>query len=106
MKRGDVYWADLGPPAGRRPVLVLTRNAAIPVLSGIVVAPITTTIRDIASEVRIGKKEGLNALSVASCDNILTVPKEWFDPRRSGSLAPKRLGELDEALTFALGIVA
>ena len=104
MKRGEIYWADLGPPAGRRPILVLTRNAVIPVLSAVVVAPITTTIRDIASEVRVGRKEGLTAPSVASCDNILTVPKIRFDPRPSGALTPKGLRELDSALLFALEI--
>lgn len=76
MKRGEIYWADLGPPAGRRPVLVLSRNAAISVLSAVVVAPISRTIRDIASEVRLGSEQGLPEECAASCDNLLTVPKE------------------------------
>jgi mRNA interferase MazF len=104
VKRGDVYWADLGPPAGRRPVLVLTRDAVIPVLSAVVVAPITRTIRGIASEVPVGRREGLPERSVVSCDNLLTVPKGVMDRERAGRLGPARLPALDAALRFALEI--
>lgn len=104
MKRGDIYWADLGPPAGRRPVIVLTRDAAIPVLSAVVVAPITRTVREIASEVPLGPGEGLPEECVAACDNILTIPKNRCDKEPVGGLPAPRVPELDAALRFALGV--
>lgn len=104
MRRGDIYWADLGPPAGRRPVLVVTRSAAILVLGAIVVAPVTRTVRDIASEVRLGLDHGLPEESVAGCDNLLTVPKERLDPEPVGWLEAGKVVELDQALRFALEI--
>ena len=104
MRRGEIYWADLGPPAGRRPVIVLTRDAAIPVLTGVVVAQVTRTIRDIASEVPLGSDEGLPEECVASCDNIATLAKERLDAEPIGALDPARTPELDFALRFALGI--
>lgn len=104
MRRGEIYWADLGPPAGRRPVLVLSRNAAIPVLTGVVIAPISRTIREIASEVRMGLEHGLPEECVASCDNLLTVPKDRFEPSPVGILGPDKTMELDRALRFALEI--
>lgn len=104
MRRGEIYWAELGPPAGRRPVLVLSRNAAIPVLSAVVVAPITRTIRDIASEVHLGKEEGLPEACVASCDNVLTLPKDVLDSNPLGEIGVDKIPELDRALRFALDI--
>ncbi|MGH2707062.1 MAG: type II toxin-antitoxin system PemK/MazF family toxin [Actinomycetota bacterium] len=65
MRRAEIYWANLGPPTGRSPVLVVTRNAAIPALAAVVVAPIARTIRGIASELRLSPSEGLPEESVA-----------------------------------------
>lgn len=104
MRRGEIYWADLGPPAGRRPVLVVTRDVAIPVLSAVVVAPLTRTVRGIASEILVGPAEGAAEESAATCDNLLTVPKARLDPEPIGILGPARVPELDAALRFALGI--
>ena len=104
MKRGEIYWAELGPPAGRRPVVVLSRNAAIPVLSGVVVAPITTSVRKIASEVELGRANGLSEPSAATCDNILTVPNTIIDGTLVGALSVGQTVKLDRALRFALEI--
>lgn len=104
MRRGEIYWADLGPPAGRRPVMVLSRNAAIPVLSAVVVTPITRTIREIASEVPLGKVEGMPEECVANCDNVLTVPKDLLDPDPVGEIGVEKIPQLDRALRFALEI--
>ena len=99
VARGDIYWADLGPPAGRRPVCVLTRDAAIDVLAAVTCAPITRTIRGIASEVEVGPEAG-----VITCDNVITVPKERLDPAPVGALTPAQRIRLDQALRFALDI--
>ncbi len=103
--RNDIVWADLGPSAGRRPVCVLTRDAAITVLSAVTCAPITRTIRGIRSEVAIGPDQGLPEPCVISCDNIITVPIADLDPAPVGQLDEILRAELDRALRYALDIV-
>ena len=104
VARGEVYWADLGPPAGRRPVCVLTRDAATAVLRTVTCAPITRTIRGIRSEVEVGPEQGLPETSVVSCDNVLTVPQRALDPVAVGHLDETKRAELDRALRYALDI--
>ena len=104
VARGDIFWAELGPPAGRRPVCVLTRDAAIEVLSTVICAPITRTIRGIRSEVGVGPEEGLPEASVVNCDNVLTLPKALLASEAVGHLRLAKRAELDQALRFALDI--
>ena len=104
MKRGEIYWAVLGPPVGRHPVLILTRDAAIPVLSAIVVAPLTRTVRGIRSEVPLGPGEGLPDQCAANCDSLLTVPKAVLEREPVGRLKPAEAMRLDDALRFSLDI--
>jgi len=104
VARGDVYWADLGPPAGRRPVCVLTRDAAIAVLRTVTCAPITRTIRGIRSEVEVGPPQGLPEASVISCDNVITLPQATLDREAVGRLDEVKRAELDRALRYALDI--
>ncbi len=105
VARNEVYWADLGPPAGRRPVVVLTRDAACEVLATVTCAPITRTIRGIRSEVTVGPPEGLPESSVINCDNVITVPKLDLDPDPVGRLDEVTRAALDRAMRFALDIV-
>jgi mRNA interferase MazF len=105
VRRNDIIWADLGPPAGRRPVCVLTRDAAASVLSAITCAPITQTMRGIRSEVEIGPEQGLPESCVISCDNIITVTVDDLDPEPVGRLDEIKRAELDRALRYALDIV-
>jgi len=104
VARGEIFWADLGPPAGRRPVCVLTRDAAIAVLVTVTCAPITRTIRGIRSEVEVGPPQGLPAPSAISCDNLLTVPQAVLDPAPAGRLDEVTRAQLDRALRYALDI--
>ena len=104
VARNEIYWADLGPPAGRRPVCVLTRDAAASVLTAVTCAPITHTIRGIRSEVEIGVEEGLPEPCVINHDNILTVPLTDLDTQPVGRLSEVTRAELDRALRFALDI--
>ena len=104
VSRGDVIWADLGEPAGRRPVCVLTRDAAIEVLSAVTCAPITRTLRGIRSEVEIGTEEGLVETCVISCDNLITLPKSTLDQSPIGRLSVEKRANLDRALRYALDI--
>ena len=105
VARNEIYWADLGPPAGRRPVCVLTRDAAAAVLTAVTCAPITRTIRGILSEVGIGTQQGLPEPCVISCDNIITVPVNDLDRVPVGRLDEMKRAELDQALRYALDIV-
>lgn len=101
MTRGDVCWADL-PVAGRRPALVLTRGAAIPVLKRVIVVPLTRTIREIPTEVRLGPEDGLPDDCVANFDNLENVPRRILsDPITS--LSGPRMHEVCRALAIATG---
>jgi mRNA interferase MazF len=104
VERGDIIWADLGPPAGRRPVCVLTRDAAIAVLTAITCAPITRTIRGIRSEVEIGSAQGVPDQSVISFDNLITIPITFLDSETVGHLDLNTRAKLDQALRYALDI--
>ena len=104
VERGDIIWADLGSPAGRRPVCVLTRDPAIAVLSAITCAPISRTIRGIGSEVEVGPEQGLPGHSVISCDNVITIPTARLDSEPVGHLDLDTRIRLDQALRYALDI--
>jgi len=104
MKRGEVRWYTFRAPNKRRPVLVLTRTSAIGFLTGITVAPITTTIRDIPTEVLLTPEEdGVRSLCAVNLDNIQTIQKRGLGSLIT-SLSPQRLDEVDQAITFALGM--
>jgi mRNA interferase MazF len=105
VARNDIYWADLGPPAGRRPVCVLTRDAALAVLSSVTCAPITRTIRGIRSEVELGSEHGMPEPCVISCDNLLTLPVAALDDEPIGHLDEVSRARLDRALRYSLDIV-
>lgn len=98
-------WADLGAPAGRRPVCVLTRDAAIPVLTAVTCAPVTRTVRGIRSEVAVGTEEGLPEPCVINCDNLVTVPIGLLDAEPVGRVDAVGRARLDRALRHALDIV-
>jgi len=102
MKQFEIWWADLPQPAGRRPVLLLTRNSAYQYLNKFIVVEITSTIRDIAAEVRLGPAEGLPGECVANCDNLRTVAKGSLT-RRAGMLDRRRWIEVKRAVGAALG---
>ncbi len=105
VARDDIVWADLGPPAGRRPVCVLTRDAAISVRTAVTCAPITRTIRGIRSEVELGPEHGLAERCVISCDNVLTIPIADLDDEPVGRLDEIARAQLDRALRYALDII-
>jgi mRNA interferase MazF len=73
MRRGEIWWAQLAGPAVRRPVLLLTRNAAYALRTSVTVAPLTTTIRDIPVEVSLGPRQGLPRKCVVNLDEIQTI---------------------------------
>lgn len=103
MRRGEVWWAELPPPAGRRPVLLLSRDEAYAVRTLVTVAPVTTRIRDIPTEVRLGPEDGLPRVCVANLDTIVTIAKKDLQERITG-LSLQRLRAVESAIRFALGL--
>jgi len=103
MRRGEIWWAQLAGPASRRPVLLLTRNAAYAVRASVTIAPLTTTIRDIPVEVRLGPQQGLPRECVVNLDEVLTIRKERL-LRVLTTLSPEVMVQVDQALKFALGL--
>jgi len=102
MKQYELWWATLPASAGRRPVLLLSRDAAYAYLNKFLAAEITTTIRHIAVEVPVGREEGLSLKSAANFDNIRTVARSAL-VKRIGRLAPRRQAEVKLAMGHALG---
>ena len=103
MKRGEIWWADLPKPCGRRPVVLLSRDDAYAVRDLITVAPITTRVRSIPVEVPLGAAQGLNRSCVANLDTMTTVPKRCLAEMVT-SLSADKVAEIDKAIKFALGL--
>lgn len=103
MRRGEVWWAQLPRPAGRRPVVLASRDEAYAVRSLLTVIPVTTRARRIPVEVPLGREEGLPRACVANADTIVTIPKSAL-VGYGGVLGPEKLAALDRAIRFALGL--
>ena len=101
IARGDVWDVDLGPIV--RPVVVVTRAAAIPVLNRLNCVAVTRTVRGHVAEVELTSAYGLDDPSFANCDWIVSVAKDAF-LRRRGALDPTTARRLDVALLIALGL--
>jgi mRNA interferase MazF len=100
MNQGDIYWVSLKVPDKKRPALILTRNQSIPELNAVTIIPLTTTIRDLRSQVFVNGDDGLKEESIINIDNIQTVSKN-----RIGSfithLSEERMKEVFAAIKFA-----
>jgi mRNA interferase MazF len=103
MRRGEVWWAELPPPVGRRPVVLLTRDSAYAYRTMATVAPVTTTARGIPAEVALGPSEGLPRPCVVNLDNLQTIDQRRLRARIV-LLPPEKLDAIDEAVRFALGL--
>jgi len=102
MKRGEVRWYKFPRPDKNRPVVILTRDSALEFLGEVTIAPITSTIRDIPSEVSLTKEEGMDRDCAVNLDHLQTVSKNKIGPLIT-TLSPKKMLELRSALMFALG---
>ena len=103
MRRGEVWWADLPPPAGRRPVLLLSRDRAYAVRASVTVAPLTRTVRGIPVEVPLTPADGLPTDCAVNLDDVLTIPKRLLRDRIT-TLTPTKMQAVAEAITFALDL--
>lgn len=100
MRRGEVWWGEVAD-TGRRPFLVMTRDAAIPVLHSVLVAPVTKTMRGIPTEVPLSREDGMPVDSAATFDNLRVVPKAYLVDRIT-QLSPARMHEACLAARRAL----
>ena len=100
--RGDIRLYRFAPPDKERPVVVLTRDSAIPYLSSVTVAPITSTIRGVPSEVVLSGEDGMKAPCAVNLHNAVTVSKEKLG-RRVAHLHSLRMNQICAALRFSLG---
>ncbi|CAN5470945.1 hypothetical protein BH23ACT7_BH23ACT7_10080 [soil metagenome] len=96
LAQGDICWVEI-PDAGRRPALVVTRDAAIPVLNAVLVAPVTRSIRRIPTEIMLGSEDGLSIECAANFDNLRLVPR-WTLTDPVGRLAAVKTLRLCRAL--------
>ena len=103
MRRGEVWWADLQPPTGHRPVVLLSRDEAYIYRELVTVAPVTRRIRGIRAEVRLGPEDGLPRSCAVNLDSMTTIPKDTLQ-RYIASLHLEKLQEVDSAIHFALGL--
>ena len=103
MKRGDVRWYKFEKPDKSRPVVVLTRDSIIPHISEVTVAPVTSTIRDIPSEVLLNKVDGMPRECAVNCDHMQTVAKSKIGSLIT-SLSPARMRHIRAAIAFAIAL--
>lgn len=103
MRRGEVWWAQLPLPVGRRPVVLLSRDEAYAVRNAVTVAEVTSTIRRIPVEVELGPEDGLPKKCVANLDTIATIRKTMLQQRIT-VLSPEKINKIDAAIKFALAL--
>ena len=102
MRRGEVRWYRFASPDKRRPVVILTRDSILEYLGKVTIAPVTSTIREIPSEVVLTMEDGMPRNCAVNLDHVQTVSRKKIGALIT-ALAPSRMGELRAALLFALG---
>ena len=103
MRRGEVWWAELASPVGKRPVLLLSRDSAYSVRTSVTVAIVTRTVRNIPVEVLLGQEDGMPAKCVVNLDDILTIPMSKLTDRIT-TLPMEKMNEVVKAISFALDL--
>ena len=100
LRRGEIWWGEI-EGYGRRPFLIVTRDAAIPVLTGLVCAPLTRRVRSIPSELPLETDDGVPEPCAASFDNLRVIPKSHLT-ERIAQLSPSKMYEMCRALQVAV----
>ena len=103
MRRGEIWWAELPAPVGRRPVLLLSRDAAYEVRTSVTVATVTRTIRRIPVEISLGTEDGMQEKCIVNVDNIMTIPKSLLSERIT-VLSSDKMALVTRAILFALDL--
>lgn len=105
MKRGEIWWAELAQPAGRRPVLLISRDEAYSIRELVIVAPVTTRIRHIPSEVALSLEDDLPRPCVINLDTITTIAKSSLQEKLT-SISAEKLRSVEVTLHFVLGLAS
>jgi len=103
MKRGEVRWYKFKSPDKKRPVVVLTRDSVLEYLGEVTIVPVTSTIRDIPSEVLLSKRDGMYDDCAINCDHIQTVSKTKIGSLIT-TLSKEKLSAIRNAISFALNL--
>jgi len=103
MKRGEVRWYKFKSPDKKRPVVILTRDSILEYLGEVTVAPVTSTIRDIPSEVFLSERDGMYNDCAINCDHIQTVSRSKMGALIT-TLSKEKLAAIRNALCFALNL--
>jgi len=103
MKRGEERWYKFKNPDKKRPVVILTRDSILEYLGEVTVAPVTSTIRDIPSEVLLTSRDGMITDCAVNCDHIQTVSKSKVGSLIT-TLSAEKLREIRNAISFALNL--
>jgi mRNA interferase MazF len=102
LRRGEIRLVKFPPPDKQRPALVLTRDSGLSVLNRVTIAPITSTVRGIPTEVVLTPDDGMKATCAVNLDNVTTIARAGLG-RRVAALGPERMREVCAALAFAVG---
>ena len=103
MKHGEIRWYKFARPDKKRPVLILTRNSVLDYLGEVTIAPITSTVRNIPSEVFLSKTDGMSRECAVNCDHLQTVSKGNIGSLIT-SLPLKKMVDVGRAIRFAVDI--
>ena len=103
MKRGEIRWYKFTRPDKKRPVLILTRNSVLKYLGEVTIAPITSVVRNIPSEVLLSKDDGMPRDCAINCDHLQTVSKGKIGSLIT-SLPQVKMVEVGRAIRFAIDI--
>ena len=103
MRRGEVWWAELPLPVGRRPVVLLSRDEAYVIRNAVTVAEVTSTIRGIPLEVELGPEDGLPKKCVVNLGTIVPIRKDLLI-ERIALLRDEKIDQIDSAIKFALSL--
>jgi len=103
VRRGEVRWYKFRNPDKKRPVVILTRDSILEYLGEVTIAPVTSTVREIPSEVFLSKQDGLRNNCAINCDHIQTVSKSGIGSLIA-TLSEDKLDEIRGAVCFALNL--
>ncbi|HIC91991.1 MAG TPA: type II toxin-antitoxin system PemK/MazF family toxin [Syntrophaceae bacterium] len=104
MRRGEVWWANLPAPIGKRPVVLLSPDEAYSIRSAVTVAEVTTKVRGIPVEVPLGPEDGLPKRCVVNLDTMVTIRKELLT-ERVALLRKEKIDQINDSIKFALALL-
>jgi mRNA interferase MazF len=103
MQRGEAWWANMPAPSGRRPVILLSRDAVYNSKTSFTVGAVTRTIRNIPSEVKLGQEDGFPVECIVNLDELMTIPKSQLINKIT-TLSEEKMQAVKRAILYALDL--